>query len=190
MVDPDPKADSQVQLLQRIATQDREALAEFYDQTAGVIYSTVLRMLGDAPEAEEVVQDVFLQVWTKAVSYDASLGKPFHWALGIARNRSIDRLRSRQRRQKVFQDTPDEVVAATVAADLDSPNALGRDEAGVVQAAVKRLPFDQRQAIELAFFGGLTHVEIAEQIGEPLGTVKARIRRGMMKLRESLQDSL
>ena len=190
MVDPVTAADTQAQLLRRIAAQDREALAEFYDQTAGVIYSTVLRMLGDASETEEVVQDVFVQIWTKAGSYDAKLGKPFHWALGIARNRSIDRLRSRQRRNKVFQETTEEVFAAAAAPEVDSPVVLGADEAGAVQSAVKILPPDQRQAIELAFFGGLTHAEIAETLGEPLGTVKARIRRGMLKLRESLSAYL
>lgn len=182
--------DLQTDLLRRIAAQDREALALFYDQTAGVIYSTVLHMLSDASEAEEVVQDVFVQIWTKAGSYDAKLGKAFHWALGIARNRAIDRLRSRQRRNKVFQDVPEEIVAAASAAEVDHADDLPLDEAASVQSAVKRLPADQRQAIEMAFFGGLTHPEIAEALHQPLGTVKARIRRGMMKLRDILQDDL
>lgn len=182
--------DLQADLLRRIAAQDREALAQFYDQTAGIIYSTVLRMLSDASEAEEVVQDVFVQIWTKAGSYDARLGKPFHWALGIARNRAIDRLRSRQRRNKVFQDAPEDVVAAASASEVDHADDLPLDEATTVQSAVKRLPADQRQAIEMAFFGGLTHAEIAGTLNEPLGTVKARIRRGMMKLRDSLQEYL
>ncbi len=183
-------SDFQAGLLRRIAAQDRAALAEFYDQTAGFIYATTLRMLGDASETEEVVQDVFVQIWTKAGSYDAKLGKPFHWALGIARNRAIDRLRSRQRRNKVFQETSEEIFAAASAPQMDSPALLGTDEAATVQSAVKNLPSDQRQAIHLAFFNGLTHAEIAEELGEPLGTVKARIRRGMLKLRESLSDYL
>jgi len=190
MADLATVATAQADLLQRIAAQDRAALAEFYDQTAGVFFSTALRILGDASEAEEVVQDVFVQIWTKAGSYDVKLGKPFHWALGIARNRAIDRLRSRQRRNKVFQETTDEVFATVAATEMDPPALLGGDEAAAVQTAVKSLPPDQRQAIELAFFGGLTHAEIAEQLGEPLGTVKARIRRGMLKLRERLQDHL
>jgi RNA polymerase sigma-70 factor (ECF subfamily) len=180
----------QVELLQRIAAQDREALAEFYDQTAGVIYSTVLRMLSDASEAEEVVQDVYVQVWTKAGSYDAKLGKPFHWALGIARNRAIDRLRARQRRNKVFQESTEEQATNAITPEMDSPALLGADETAKVQSAVKNLPPDQRQAIEMAFFGGLTHAEIAGELGEPLGTVKARIRRGMLKLREDLRAYL
>ena len=189
MAEFDTTLDLQAELLRRIAAQDRAALAEFYDQTAGVLYSTTLRMLGDASEAEEVVQDVFVQIWTKAGSYDAKLGKPFHWALGIARNRSIDRLRSRQRRNKVFQETSEEIFAS-VAPEVDPPALLGADEAATVQSAVKSLPPDQRQAIEMAFFGGLTHAEIAESLNEPLGTVKARIRRGMLKLRESLRAYL
>jgi len=189
MVNPEPAAELQADLLRRIAAQDRAALAEFYDQTAGVLYATTLRMLGDASEAEEVVQDVFVQIWTKAASYDAKLGKPFHWALGIARNRSIDRLRSRQRRSRVFQEATEEVVAS-VAPEVDTPALLGADEAAKVQSAVKSLPPDQRRVIELAFFNGLTHAEIAESLHEPLGTVKARIRRGMMKLRENLQAYL
>ena len=190
MSDPETITALQAELLRRIAAQDRQALAEFYDQTAGVIYSSALQMLGDASEAEEVVQDVFVQIWTKAGSYDVKLGKPFHWALGIARNRSIDRLRSRQRRNKVFQETTEEIFVAAAAPEMDPPALLGGDEAAAVQSAVKNLPPDQRQAIELAFFRGLTHAEIAEALGEPLGTVKARIRRGMLKLRESLSAYL
>jgi len=189
MANPDTAPDLQADLLRRIAAQERAALAEFYDQTAGVLYATALRMLGDASEAEEVVQDVFVQIWTKAGSYDAKLGRPFHWAMGIARNRSIDRLRSRQRRSRVFQETTEE-VAAVVASEVDTPALLGADETATVQSAVKNLPPDQRRAIELAFFGGLTHAEIAESLNEPLGTVKARIRRGMLKLREDLRAYL
>ena len=186
MLDPATATDLQARLLQRIAAQERAALSEFYDQTAGVIYSTALKMLGDPSEAEEVVQDVFVQIWTKAGSFDAKLGKPFHWALGITRNRAIDRLRSRQRRNRVFAEATDETDDTAAAPEVDSPALRGADETATVRAAVKNLPPDQRQAIELAFFGGLTHAEIAENLGEPLGTVKARIRRGMLKLRESL----
>lgn len=187
MAESGPNLELHPEILRRIAAQEREALAEFYDRTAGVIYGTVLRMLGDPSEAEEVVQDVFVQVWTKAGSYDARLGKPINWALGIARNRSIDRLRARQRRSKVFQETTDEDFTAVAATEMDSPALLGGDDAAAVQAAVKSLPPDQQQAIELAFFRGLSHAEVAEALGEPLGTVKARIRRGMLKLREDLQ---
>jgi len=188
MPDPNPAEESQVQLLRRIASGDRLALAEFYDQIAGPLFSTATRILGDAHEAEEVVQDVFVQIWEKAATFDAALGSPFTWAMRITRNRSIDRLRSRQRRTKLaaqFQENF-EITAGGENAAAE----LGEEAVGQIRSTVGNLPADQRRVIELAFFSGLTHVEIAETLGEPLGTVKARIRRGMLKLRESLQGYL
>lgn len=188
MLDPNPAEESQVQLLRRIASGDRPALAEFYDQVAGPLFSTATRILGDAHEAEEVVQDVFVQIWEKAATFDAALGSPFTWAMRITRNRAIDRLRSRQRRTKLaaqFQENF-EITAGGENAAAE----LGEEAVGQIRSTVGNLPADQRRVIELAFFSGLTHVEIAEALGEPLGTVKARIRRGMLKLRESLQGYL
>lgn len=187
MLDQRTVEESQARLLHRIAAQDRQALAEFYDQTAAVLFSTAMRILGDTHEAEEVVQDVFVQIWNKAATFDAALGAPFHWALGITRNRSIDRLRARQRRSRVLEEMTQETGDQPVASPPQDEFALSEEELASVRSAVKSLPQDQRQAIELAFFGGLTHVEIAGALNEPLGTVKARIRRGMLKLRESLQ---
>ena len=190
MFDPDTDAETQTRLLGRIAARDRQALAELYDQVAGVLFSTATRILGDAHEAEEVVQDVFVQIWEKAATFDARLGSPIHWTLRIARNRAIDRLRSRQRRTRLVEQL--QVNAAVEATTQTAPvlASLGPEELMVIRSAVQGLPTDQRQAIEMAFFGGLTHQEIAESLKEPLGTVKARIRRGMLKLRESLQAYL
>jgi RNA polymerase sigma-70 factor (ECF subfamily) len=187
MLDPNAAEESQVQLLRRIAANDRHALAEFYDQVAGPLFSTATRILGDAHEAEEVVQDVFLQIWEKAATFDAALGSPFHWAMRITRNRSIDCLRARQRRTKLaaqFQENFEIITDGPAAAEL------GEEAVTQIRSSVGGLPADQRRVIEMAFFGGLTHTEIAATLGEPLGTVKARIRRGMMKLRESLQGYL
>jgi len=177
---------TQADLLRRMAAQDRQALADFYDQLAGVLYATAVKILGDSQEAEEVIQDVFVQIWAKAAAYDASLDTPCHWALSIARNRSIDRLRSRQRRARLLE----ELSAATDPMPQgQEPGIMGLtgEDLAAIRSAVGGLPTEQRQAIEMAFFGGLTHPEIAERLEEPLGTIKARIRRGMMKLRESLQ---
>ena len=185
---PNPD-DTHAHLLRAIAAQNRDALAEFYDLAGGVIFATAVKMLGDTHEAEEVVQDVFVQIWTKAATFDASLGSPFHWALGITRNRCIDRIRARQRRSRLIEDASEEEKSA-VAVDIGAVAGLSGEELGHVRTAVRSLPADQRQAIELAFFGGLTHQEIAEQLREPLGTVKARIRRGMLKLRDTLQPYL
>jgi RNA polymerase sigma-70 factor (ECF subfamily) len=178
--------EQQAQLLRRIAGQDRAALSEFYDQTARIIFSFALRMLGDTHDAEEVVQDVFVQIWNKAQTFDPVIGVPFHWAMGITRNRCIDRLRARHRRSRVLVEMEEGVEAEPAIESADEP-ALSGNELEAVRSAVITLPKDQRQAIEMAFFGGLTHQEIAEALHEPLGTVKARIRRGMLKLRESLE---
>ena len=181
--------ETHLRLLRAIASQDREAFAQFYDLTGGVLFATAVKMLGDAHEAEEAVQDVFVQIWNKAGTFDAALGVPFHWALGITRHRCIDRIRARQRRSRLVDDVGEEAQAA-VASEATTLSGLSVEELGQVRAAVQGLPADQRQAIELAFFGGLTHPEIAEQLREPLGTVKARIRRGMLKLRDTLQPYL
>jgi RNA polymerase sigma-70 factor, ECF subfamily len=180
----------QGELLRRIAAQDRDALSEFYDQTAGPLFSVACRMLGNAADAEEVIQDVFVQIWTKAGMFDAGKGQPFHWVLALTRNRCIDGLRARQRRSRIMADTSGEVELdqAVEPARADSP--LMENENAVIQSVVNNLPKDQRQAIEMAFFGGMTHQEIAESLHEPLGTIKARIRRGMLKLRDDLRSFL
>jgi RNA polymerase sigma-70 factor (ECF subfamily) len=187
MLDREISDESQAQLLRRIAAQDRQALADFYDQTAAALFATAVRILGDAHEAEEVVQDVFVQIWNKAATFDRALGAPFHWALGITRNRSIDRLRGRKRRSRVLEELTEEATNHPGASPAQDSFALREEELANVRSAVKNLPQDQRQAIEMAFFGSMTHVEISGELNEPLGTVKARIRRGMLKLRESLQ---
>ena len=176
----------QAQLLCRIAQEDRNALAEFYDQVAGILFSTAVRILGDPEEAEEVIQDAFVQIWEKAVVFDPAAGSPLGWAITIVRNRSIDRLRSRRRRSRLAAELEQEAKGA-IANSAPGASALAEDELASVRAAVSSLPEEQRQAIEMAFFGGLTHYEIADALKQPLGTVKARIRRGMLKLRESLQ---
>src|SRR2546425_3324456 len=120
MVDRQTAEEPQAELLRRIAAQDREALAEFYHQIAGVLFSTAVRILGDAHEAEEVIQDVFVQIWNKAGTFDAALGAPFHWALGITRNRCIDRLRARQRRNRVVAE-----MSAETSNDPPAPEPQG-----------------------------------------------------------------
>ena len=187
MAEREPAEEKQADMLRRIAAQDRAAFGEFYDQAAGALFSFAVRVLGDPHEAEEVIQDVFLQIWNKAATFDPVIGQPLHWAMSITRNRCIDRLRSRQRRSQVLVEM-DQGSEPDPPADV-SPSGppLAASEMGAVRSAVAALPGEQRRAIEMAFFGGLTHHEIAEALHEPLGTVKARIRRGMLKLRESLQ---
>lgn len=174
--------------LRRIALKDKKALDELYDQVASALFAVSFRILGDSHEAEEVIQDVFVEIWNKASVFDPSLGSAFHWVMRIARNRSIDRIRSRQRRAQTLERFQ-ELAPADCGHESASPaKSLGSDELAGIRAAVQGLPPDQRRALELAFFAGQTHAEIAQSTGEPLGTVKARIRRGMVKLRDTLQQ--
>lgn len=128
-----------------------------------------------------------MQIWKKAQSFDPAAGIAFHWAMGIVRNRCIDRLRSRQRRARVLVETEDAVEKEPPAEASAVETCLATDELEAVRAALGSLPKDQKQAIEMAFFNGLSHHEIAAALNEPLGTVKARIRRGMLKLRDGLE---
>jgi RNA polymerase sigma-70 factor (ECF subfamily) len=171
--------------LARMARGDHDGLAELYDRHARAIYSLALRILQDRAEAEDVVQDVFAQVWTQAARYDTSRGAVAAWMLMMARSRAIDRLRSQRAR-------PDN--AADTGATLNVPDAgvpqdlqlLSAEEVARLRRALAELPLLQRVALELAYYEGLTHAEIAERLEEPLGTVKTRIRQAVIRLRESL----
>lgn len=188
MTEPPANIALNADLLRRIAAQDREALSELYDAVAKLLFSTSFRILGDAHEVEEVIQDVFLQIWNKAASFDPALGTPLHWTLGITRNRSIDRLRSRQRRAQMHERLLHLGETDFLARHVGESGAgLSAEELAAIRAAVNTLPADQRRMLDLAFFGGMTHAEIAAATGEPLGTIKARIRRAMLKLRDTLQ---
>jgi RNA polymerase sigma-70 factor (ECF subfamily) len=191
MSDPETAGTSEESLLlRRVAKRDHEAFAGLYDRVAGVLFANAIHVLGDRREAEEVVQDVFLQIWNKAAAFDSELGSPLSWMLAITRNRCIDRLRSRQRRSRVFDEAVEQTQVEVAASDALPANTFSPEETAAVRKAVASLPEDQQQAIAMAFFGAMTHQEIADALKEPLGTVKARIRRGMLKLRDSLQAYL
>ncbi|MGI8965236.1 MAG: sigma-70 family RNA polymerase sigma factor [Limisphaerales bacterium] len=176
------------QLMQRIAQGDREAFATLYDHFAKPLFSLTVLILHDPKEAEDALQEVFLQIWERAAQFDGRVGKPFSWCVTLTRNKAIDRLRSRQRRHRLFEEAIESAdVAAESASATTNAGEFGRDEVERIRTAVKILPADQRKAIELAFFDGMTQYEIAEALHEPLGTVKARIRRGMLKLRDCLE---
>jgi len=175
----------EAQLLERIASGDREAFAALYDRYSGPLFSFAIRIVGSPAEAEDVLQDVFVQIWEKAGQFDGSQGKPFSWSTAMTRNKAIDRLRSLQRRSRLIDEATN--AAEPPSAQVETGNELNTDEATRVRSAVNSLPEEQKRAIELAFFGGKTHIEIAAILQEPLGTVKARIRRGMFRLREELE---
>jgi RNA polymerase sigma-70 factor (ECF subfamily) len=188
----DDRGADDARLVRRMAGGERDALAELYDRFSRPLYATAIRILNDATEAQDVVHDVFITLWEKASSFAAERGTAFSWAVTLTRNRAIDRLRSRRRRAELLEQS----FPADLGYDEDAGGAEGdgvaslRDQARVVRAAVAVLPADQKRALELAFFGGLTQQEVAERLREPLGTVKARIRRGLGKLRDVLAHRL
>jgi RNA polymerase sigma-70 factor (ECF subfamily) len=179
-------------LFDRIARRDASAVGELYDRHSRVLHGLIWRILRDTNEAEEVLQDVFVRVWKKADTYDAVLGTPLAWLVRIARNRAIDRLRARRARPI---DTADDEMLATIRTDeatAPSPERLEwtLEQGRAVRAALDRLLPEQRVLIEHAFFLGYTQSELAERFGLPLGTVKTRVRAGMLAMREHLQDVL
>ena len=181
----------EMQLLERVGKGDRESFSVLYDRFAKVLFSVAFRVLNSHPAAEDVLQDVFVQIWEKAPLYDATRGKPLTWAITLTRNKAIDRLRSTQRRNRLRDEVEREAGTAEQFDEKNSLEAVQAVEQGaLVRAAMAKLSEDQKHALELAFFSGLTQIEIAERLKEPLGTIKARIRRGMMRLRELLEPGL
>ncbi len=174
-------------LLSRCAARDQSALAELYDQSASLVYGVALRVLGNAADAEEVSADVYHQVWRTAATYEGARGSVAAWIVTVARNRAIDRLRSRANRVRAEEPIEGRDHLAAVTGDPEQATAASQRRRRV-QSAMASLPPEQRQAITLAFFSGLTHSELAARLNLPLGTVKTRIRSGMMKLREGLGE--
>ncbi|HZW03860.1 MAG TPA: sigma-70 family RNA polymerase sigma factor [Anaerolineaceae bacterium] len=174
-------------LLQRIADAQVDALSDLYDRYGRLVFSLALYMTGDAGMAEEITQDVFLQVWQKAGSYRSELGRATTWLTSIARHRTIDLLRRQRVRPEGSWVGLDELHPdQTIDPAAVEPEVLLRGLRGRVRRALNDLPADQRTALALAYFQGLTQREIADMLGEPLGTVKTRIRMGMRKLRQLL----
>ena len=181
----------ELDLLARITRRERAAFEELYARYVNILFATAMKFLKQDADAQDVVQDVFIQIWDKAKLYDPSKGKPLTWALTLTRNRSIDRIRAIQRRTRLRDDFEKETVMDESAGLREALSGVDASEKGqILRAAVGQLSLQQRRVIELAFFRGLTQSEIAEKLGEPLGTVKARARRGLMKLKELLAHQL
>jgi RNA polymerase sigma-70 factor (ECF subfamily) len=179
------------ELLRRTALGDHRSLKELHTRYSGVLLATAFRVLNNVKDAEEVVQEAFVQIWEKAGVYDVARGKPLTWAMTLTRNKAIDRLRRVQRRHRLQEEIEQEAQIWDRMSEHDSSDeAAAHETHAIVRSAVIQLSDDQRRAIELAFFSGLTQHEIAEKLDEPLGTVKARIRRGMMKLRTIIGPKL
>jgi RNA polymerase sigma-70 factor (ECF subfamily) len=169
-------AGGEMRLVARIRAGDQQAMSELYDRYSKVVYAVALRVLQDAAGAEDVLQDVFLQLWRNPDAFDASRGSLAAWLAVIARHRSIDRLRKRRPETNI----EDCVIASGPDLRDETERTLIIEK---VRGALDLMSPEQRQAMELAFFQGLTHTEIAEKTGEPLGTIKTRIRSGLQQLR-------
>lgn len=171
--------------LDRMAGGDHDALAELYDRYGGLLYSLALRILRDTGDAEDVVQDVFSQAWRQASRYQSTRGNVVAWLMNLTRSRAIDRVRGRRARPQPGADDVRALDVPDMTEPVDEQLALS-SQAALIRAAVDELSVLQRVAIELAFYQGLTHVDIAERLELPLGTVKTRIRQGLMKLKDRL----
>ena len=183
-------------LLAAVACGDMQAFGVLYDRLSGPLYTLCLRMIGDPEESEDVLQEVFLALWRRASNYDGARSSVFSWTVLITRGKAIDHLRSRGRRLRVMVSSEcgeegDERPSAQANGAESSPDAADQaeahDQAGRVRRVLGQLPLEQCQVIEMAFFGDLSHHEISARLGQPLGTIKARIRRGLLKLRDGLQ---
>ena len=174
-------------LLIRVGQRDRQAFSQLYDRYAAILYTTILRVLNHSDEASDVLQEVFLQVWRRAADFDERRGRAFTWLITLARSRAIDRLRqlgSRERLALSAIDFVDDVASSPVR------DALRSEQRQIVAGALAELSEEQRRALTLAYFEGLTQTEIAARLSSPLGTVKTRMRSGMIKLRELLSQRL
>ncbi|MBA3883889.1 MAG: sigma-70 family RNA polymerase sigma factor [Chthoniobacterales bacterium] len=179
------------ELMRRVVRDEEGAFAAFYSRLAPGLFSVVYEIVRDQKEAEDVLQECFVQMWKKSASYEPARSSLFTWAVMIARHRAIDRVRSRQRHLRVGE-------AATLEAQVSPPTPLASaddlaeqsDERDRLRAALLQLADGQREALHLAFFSGLTQTEISAQLGAPLGTVKARIRRGLIALRDILEAAV
>jgi RNA polymerase sigma-70 factor, ECF subfamily len=176
-------------LVTAIAQQQEDAFERLYDRYQTLVYHLAFKVLNSRENAEEVVYDVFWQVWREAARYDAQRGSVGAWLTTLTRSRAIDALRARRNDPIPEEDLETHPIGIDPAENPEETTSLGQ-RAGIVRAALGNLPSEQRLALEMAFFRGLTHAEIATQLQEPLGTIKTRIRSAMLRLQERLRPLL
>jgi RNA polymerase sigma-70 factor, ECF subfamily len=175
-------------LLRAVAARDKEALRQLYARHSAVLFALSMKVLTDRSEAEDVLQEAFVQVWKTAGSFDEGRGKPLGWLIMLTRSRAIDRLRSRKPRTRATESMSKD-TSQTAEPKTPADEAVASEAQRTVRDALKSLPSEQRVPIEMAYFGGLTQFEIAQQLSQPLGTVKTRMRNGMLRLREQLGNA-
>jgi RNA polymerase sigma-70 factor (ECF subfamily) len=174
-------------VIRRVAEGDTVAFERVYDAFSGILYSLALRMLERPEDTEELLQEVFLKIWRDAEAYDPRRGVPLAWAITITRHKAIDKIRSTTRRLRLYEAAEAEAKSNSVPLPQPVNNAESTENAQAVRESLGRLAPEVRESIELAFFGGLSHSQIASRLSLPLTTVKSRIRRAMMQLRQSLR---
>ena len=190
--DSDYKQLGDEELMRRLFHKDKRAFEAIFDRYGDLVYSTALRILRDAHLAQDVSQEIFVRLWRKPESYVAERGRFLTWLISVTRNRAVDEIRSRGRRLRHETASPEEQEREIPAGEANDPalNAQLAEQARTVRTALAELPPEQRQVIELAYFGGLTQQEISDRLDQPLGTVKTRIRLGMQKLRAALAPEM
>jgi RNA polymerase sigma-70 factor (ECF subfamily) len=174
------------ELMPRIGEKDPDAFEVFYDRHGGVAYSLAYRIVGERGAAEDVVQEAFISIWRSGARYDRARGSVRSWMLGIVRNRAIDLLRSKAGRAPKLDFDDDAALEQRPSAELTDAEALRRETTHELRGALGELPGEQSKVIELAYFGGFSHSEIATMLEVPLGTVKGRMRLGLEKIRGEL----
>lgn len=175
---------SDAELLRLVAGGDEAALASLYDRYKSILFGLILRILHSQSEAEDILQDVFIQVWKKAGAFDEERGRPFTWLVTLSRSRAIDRLRQLGSRERTATEASRDAPDVWVDAEED---AIKSEQGALVRDALAALPEEQRRTLLLAYFEGLTQTEIAARLNAPLGTIKTRMRSGTIKLRELLE---
>ncbi len=178
------------ELMPLIGAKDPEAFGVFYDRHGGVAYSLAYRIVGERSAAEDVTQEAFISIWRSGARFDRARGSVRSWLLSIVRNRAIDFLRSKASKAPKLSFDDEAILEQRAAEGLTEEEALRRETASELRGALRRLPTDQAQAIELAYFGGFSQSEIARMLGLPLGTVKGRMRLGLEKIRGELAEGL
>lgn len=185
---PERLADEDLMTL--VDRKDAGAFATFYDRHGGAAYSLAYRIVGDTRAAEDVTQEAFLSIWRSKAGYDRARGSVRGWVLGIVRNRAIDFLRRESGPAPQLDHDDETTLAARPAAELTDVEAIRRETARQVRGVLAGLPHEQSQVIELAYFGGFSHTEIATIVGAPLGTVKGRMRLGLERIRATMAEGL
>ncbi|MDQ3653185.1 MAG: sigma-70 family RNA polymerase sigma factor [Acidobacteriota bacterium] len=186
---PEHTQHSDAELIRAIARGDERAFARLYDLHSPILLGLLIRILKDRAEAEDTLQEVFLQIWQRASDFDEARGRPFTWIVTITRSRAIDRLRSQKSRDRVALETALSEMVVSPRRDA-ADDAIQSEHNEAIHRALAELPEEQRRALLLAYFEGLSQSEIAARLDEPLGTIKTRARSGLSKLRQLLQHML